>query len=93
MAVHGLAYAEPPPELVKGEDEWEVEAILRHRKYWGGKLHFLVKWKEYPTSENSWEKEENLGHSKRLIHAYKRQNDLDVTSDIDSDSDSSDNEG
>lgn len=92
-AVHGPAYAEPPPELVKGEDEWEVEAILRHRKYRGGKVRYLVKWKEYPTSENSWKKEEDLEHSKQLIHAYKRQNDLEVTSDTDSDSDTSDDEG
>lgn len=81
-----------PPELVKGEHEWEVEAILRHRKYQGGNVRYLVKWKEYPTSKNSWEPEEILEHSKQLLHAYKRRNDLEVTSDTDSDSDTSNDE-
>lgn len=31
-AVHGPAYAEPAPELVDGEEHWEPEAILQHKK-------------------------------------------------------------
>ena len=70
---HGPGYAEPPPDLIDGHEEYEPETILRHKKVRGGHLRFLVKWKEYPTSENSWEPEENLLHSKRLLHAYKRR--------------------
>ncbi len=29
---HGPNYLEPPPELIEGEEEWEVEAIL-NKKY------------------------------------------------------------
>ena len=29
-------------------------------------MHFLVKWKGYPTSDNSWEPQENL-HADELI--------------------------
>src|SRR6266702_306905 len=38
-------------------------------------MHFLVKWKGYPTSDNSWEPRENL-HADRLIMEYnkKKQN-------------------
>src|SRR6266702_3125785 len=38
-------------------------------------MHFLVKWKGYPTSDNSWEPRENL-HADRLITEYnkKKQN-------------------
>ena len=52
---HGRNYQRPPPELVDGEEEYEVEKILdqwhfgRRRK-----LQYLVKWKGYPDSENQW---------------------------------------
>ena len=29
---HGENFAEPPPELVEGEEVYEVETILNHRK-------------------------------------------------------------
>ena len=35
-SVHGENFAEPPPELVEGEEVYEVETILNHRKRgWG----------------------------------------------------------
>ncbi len=35
-------------------------------------MHFLVKWKGYPTSDNSWEPRENL-HADRLIMEYNKK--------------------
>ncbi len=35
-------------------------------------MHFLVKWKGYPTSDNSWEPRENL-HTDRLIVEYNKK--------------------
>src|SRR6266571_5352905 len=35
-------------------------------------MHFLVKWKGYPTSDNSWEPRENL-HVDRLIMEYNKK--------------------
>ena len=49
---HGPNFPEPPPDLIEGESEYEVEAIIRHKKK-GKTMHFLVKWVGYPTSENS----------------------------------------
>ena len=37
----------------------------------GRKTHYLVKWKGYPTSDNSWEPEKNLNADK-LIAEFKR---------------------
>lgn len=89
--VHGPAWAEPPPEEIQGEKEWEPEAILRHKKVRGGHYHYLVKWKEYSTAENSWEPERNLRHSKQLLNAYKRRMELPIDEDTsDSDTDTED---
>jgi hypothetical protein len=31
MEEHGVNFTEPPPDLIKGEPEWEVEKILGSR--------------------------------------------------------------
>ena len=38
----------------------------------GRKMHFLVKWKGYPTSDNSWEPWENLHADELIVDFYKR---------------------
>src|SRR5258708_36669168 len=53
--MHGENYSRPPPELEEGEEEYEVEKILDHRKFSRGrKLQYLIKWKGYPDLENQW---------------------------------------
>src|SRR5258708_10709870 len=53
--MHGETYPRPPLELEEGEEEYEVEKILDHRKFGRGrKLQYLIKWKGYPDSENQW---------------------------------------
>jgi len=44
----------PPPIIIDGEAEWEVEEILNscwHRR----RFQYLVKWKGYGCEHNSWE--------------------------------------
>lgn len=36
-------------------DEWEVEAILRHREGKDGQWEFLTKWVGSPPGEETWE--------------------------------------
>jgi hypothetical protein len=50
------------------EPRYEVEAILKHRRRHGS-LHYYLKWKGYPDSENTWEAEENL-NCPVLLAAY-----------------------
>lgn len=37
-----------------------AENLVKHRKK-GGKLEYEVKWLDYPTSDNTWEKEVDIG--------------------------------
>ena len=53
---------EPPPDLVEGSEEYEVEKIENSQVY-QGKLQYLVKWKGYPVSDNTWEPQ---GHPKNV---------------------------
>ena len=54
--IHGENFIQPPPDLIKGQLEYEVEEIISHRKSGKGRV-FLVKWKGYSFSENTWESE------------------------------------
>ena len=51
-----MKYIEPPPELIEGEEVYEVETILSHRKRGRGHQYF-IKWQGYPISNASWEPE------------------------------------
>jgi hypothetical protein len=61
----------PPPVISDDHFEWEVEAVLDHKKSRGQDL-FLVKWKGYGDEENTWEPERNLGNAPRLLKAFKK---------------------
>ena len=70
--IHGPSYSQPPLNLVDGEEECKVEQILNMKQMGQGhKTHYLVKWKGYPTSDNSWEPERNLNTDK-LIAKFKQ---------------------
>ncbi|TFY50771.1 hypothetical protein EVJ58_g10896 [Rhodofomes roseus] len=73
---HGPTYTEPPPDEVDGENSWEFEAILGH-KGTASRRRYLVKWKGYPPSENSWEPEDVfLGTGEETLDEYKRAHHL-----------------
>ncbi len=73
MELHRPNFTHPPPDLIEGEQEFEVKKILDAQpRGQGCKMHFLVKWKGYPTSDNSWEPRENL-HTDRLITEYNKK--------------------
>jgi chromobox protein 1 len=48
-----------------------VDTILRHRVSRGKKLEFLIRWKNYDPSDDTWEPEANLAGAQDLLREYK----------------------
>src|SRR5712672_3970934 len=70
--VHGPNYTRPPPDLTEDAEEYKVEAIINHRHYGRQRrLQYLIKWKGYPSSDNTWESEEDV-HAEDLVKTYHR---------------------
>jgi hypothetical protein len=55
------------------DDEYEVEKIL-DTKLEGQTIKYLVKWKDYPNSENTWEPERHLKKCYWMVKQFHRQN-------------------
>jgi hypothetical protein len=71
--LHGPNFTQPPPDLIGGKEEFKVEKILDvQQRGQGHKLHFLIKWKGYPVSDNSWEKAEDV-HAEDLVKEFYAQ--------------------
>ena len=66
----------PPPIEVDGEEEYEVDHIVRHKKNRQGRFLFLIRWKGYGPDEDSWEPASNLKHAREILNAYKMSHKL-----------------
>lgn len=52
-------------------EHYEVEKLLEHKN----ELHFLVRWKGYDESNDSWVRRSDLGCTK-MLNAYLRRNNI-----------------
>jgi hypothetical protein len=72
-SAHGPNFARLPPEIIAGEEgHYKIEEILqecltRNKK----STQYLVKWKGYPDSKNSWLPAKELTHAKDILHKFK----------------------
>jgi hypothetical protein len=75
---HGDANTEratlPPLPVVMqdGEEEFEVEYIISHRRQ-RGKSQYLVKWIGWPLSESTWEDEKQLTHCDSALKHFHEE--------------------
>ena len=69
---HGPNFSNPPPDVIGGEKEYEIDKILSHCGTQGWR-QYLISWKGYSTAENMWEPEGNLQHVQTLLKTYKLQ--------------------
>jgi hypothetical protein len=67
------SYDPPPPIMIDGDIEFEVETILSHRDKKRGRgttREYLVKWTGYGPEHNTWEPERHLSNCPDSIKAY-----------------------
>src|SRR6266404_1622676 len=72
---HGPNYLCPPPEVIGQEDNhYEVEAILQSRQTKNRRgIQYIVKWKGYPDSDNSWEPASHMKNTLNLVTAFHKR--------------------
>jgi hypothetical protein len=75
---HRENYSQPPSDLINDEKQYKVEAIRSHRCHRKKKqLQYLVKWKGYPESDNTWEPANHI-QAPRLLKQYERRQPLSI---------------
>jgi len=52
------------------EKEWVIEAILKHRFIDTAKIEYFIKWKDWPSSTNTWEPLEHMVNCQKMIDDY-----------------------
>ena len=69
MEAYGMPFTRPPP-IINSKEEYEIEAILDARwKGRGCQLQYLMHWKGYPHSDDSWIAHKDL-HAPELLAEF-----------------------
>ena len=68
-------FPQPPPELLEGEEVYEVESIMKHRRQGQG-YQYLLKWRGYPLTNATWESELAFSNDGDMLTTYKDQHQL-----------------
>jgi hypothetical protein len=55
-----------------GEEEFEVESIVSHRRQ-RGTSQYLVKWLGWPLSDSTWEDEKQLSHCDSALKHFHEE--------------------
>ena len=69
--IPGRIAVPPQPIVIEGEEEFEVERILKERRTRAGVTEFLVRWVGYGEEEDSWQPEYDLEHAQEAIAEFR----------------------
>jgi Chromo (CHRromatin Organisation MOdifier) domain len=71
MEEHGDKFAQPPPEIINGQEEYKVEQIMNSRRMGRArKLQYLLCWKGYSHAHDSWQDTTEV-HAPELVQEYQ----------------------
>jgi hypothetical protein len=73
--VHGENFSRPILDILDGEEVYNVETILKHRRR-EQCYQYLIKWEGYPISEASWEPEKAFSDDGDLLSLYEKRHQL-----------------
>ncbi|EEB89330.1 hypothetical protein MPER_12582 [Moniliophthora perniciosa FA553] len=71
-------FTEPPPDIIDGEEEFEIEAIVGLRPKKGTPKSFKVSWTGYDPSYDIWLSAEALEHADEKFQGYLKRHKLKV---------------
>ena len=72
MEEHGPNYHEPPPDIIEGKLEWEVEQIMGARCFRRAKrLQYQVKWVGYSDAHDTWETADDIHAPQLTVEFWK----------------------
>ena len=72
---YGKLLTRPPPVIDNGEEEYEVESILKSRLYGSRRqLQYLVHWRGYPHSDDSWVSHKDVTNAPDLVMKFHKSN-------------------
>jgi len=69
----GAVQPPPPAEILQGEEEYEVDSILGHRRVNSrgpAKYEYLVQWTGHPPENNTWEPQQNVTNAPEVLKRY-----------------------
>jgi hypothetical protein len=67
---YGTPFTRPPPEINNDEEEYEIESIRDSRRFGRTRrLQYLVHWKGYPNSDDSWVDHKDM-HAPELLKEF-----------------------
>jgi hypothetical protein len=61
----------PPPDLINGQPEWEVEKVLGSQRR-RNQLQYLVRWKGFSDAHDSWEPLSHLTADELIAEFYNK---------------------
>src|SRR6266478_2530328 len=74
MEEHRPNYHEPPPDVIEGEPEWEVEQIVGARCFRCSRhLQYRVRWTGYSNAHDTWETVDDV-HAPQLTADFWKGN-------------------
>ena len=89
---YGRHRQEPPAVVVDGQDEWEIERIIRKRRIRRGRgwsTQYLIQWLGYGPEYNEWKTARDMGNAQELIADFEARENQDAEAALASDASSS----